>query len=78
MTMTNEALALIAKDEDLMDEFFIRFSEEVLSDDEPSDKKFRRLYEAWRDDPKAVDDILMTLCGWTMDSLAAKALGKLD
>ena len=73
--MASENLKKIAESEDLMDEFFIKFSEEVASDDEPSCKKFRRLYEAWRDDPKTVDDIMMTLCGWTMESLAAKALG---
>lgn len=76
MTMANENLKRIAQDEDLQDEFFIQFSEQVASDDEPSDKKFRRLYEAWRDDPGTVDDILMTLCGWTMESLAEKAIGK--
>lgn len=73
--MASENLKKIAESEDLMDEFFIKFEEEVASDDEPSDKKFRRLYEAWRDDPKTVDDIMMTLCGWTMESIATKALG---
>ena len=73
--MASESLARIANDEDLMDEFFIKFGEEVASDEEPSDKKYRRLYQAWRDDPKTVDDIMMTLCGWTMESLAANALG---
>lgn len=74
--MENENLKRIAQDEDLMDEFFIKFADEVASDDEPSDKKFRRLYQAWRDCPEIVDDVLMTLCGWTMESLAAKAMGK--
>ena len=73
--MAKDILAKIAESEDLTDEFFIRFSEEVASDDEPSDRKYRRLYQAWRDDPKTVDDIMMTLCGWTMESIAAKALG---
>ena len=73
--MESENLKKIAGSEDLMDEFFIKFSEEVASDDEPSDRKYRLLYQAWRDDPKTVDDIMMTLCGWTMESLAAKALG---
>lgn len=74
--MESENLKRIAQDENLMDEFFVVFSDEVSSDDEPSYKKFRRLYEAWRDDPKAVDDIMMTLCGWTMESLAEKAISK--
>jgi len=76
--MESENLKRIAASEDLMDEFFIKFSDELMSDDEPSDKKFRRLYEAWRDDPKTIDDIMMTLCGWTMESLACKALGKME
>ena len=74
--MESENLKRIAKSEDLMDEFFIKFEEEMMSDEESSRKKFRRLYEAWRDNPKDVDDIMMTLCGWTMESLACMTLGE--
>lgn len=72
--MENENLKRIAQDEDLQEDFFITFSDEFAEDDEPSDKKFRRLYQAWRDCPEIVDNVLMTLCGWTMESLAAKTI----
>ena len=65
-------LERIAQDEDLQEDFFITFSDEFAEDDEPARKKFARLYKAWRDCPEIVDDVLMTLCGWTMESLAAK------
>ena len=65
---------MIAKDEDLMVDFFITFSDEFASDDEPARKKFSRLYAAYEKQPGLVDDILMTLCGWTMETLAKKTL----
>ena len=72
--MENLNLKKIAKDEDLMDKFFITFASELASDEEPSRKKFNRLYQAYLDEPGIVDDIMMTLCGWTMASLAEKTL----
>lgn len=62
----------IAQDEDLMEDFFITFSDEFAEDDEPARKKFRRLYDAYKEHPEIVNDILMTLCGWTMETLAKK------
>lgn len=70
--MANELLERIAQDEDLQEDFLITFSDEFASDDEPARKKFRWLYEAYKKDPETVNDILMTLCGWTMESLAEK------
>ena len=72
--MANEKLERIAQDEDLQEDFFITFSDEFASDDEPSHKKFRRLMDAYEKDPQFVDDILMTLCGWKMESLAEKTI----
>ena len=70
--MTDPNLIKIANDEDLMDDFFITLSEEMASDDEPSRKKFRRLMDAYEEYPEIVDDIMMTLCGWTVGTLASK------
>lgn len=72
--MANEKLERIAQDEDLQEDFFITFSDEFASDDEPARKKYKRLYEAYKKDPVFVDDILMTLCGWTMESLAERTI----
>lgn len=70
--MTDPNLIKISADEDLMDDFFITLSDEMASDDEPSRKKFRRLMDAYEQNPEIVDDIMMTLCGWTIESLASK------
>lgn len=70
--MTNEYLERIAQDEGLQEDFIITFSEEFATDDEPARKKFSRLYEAYKEHHDIVNDILMTLCGWTMESLAEK------
>lgn len=70
--LTDPNLIKIANDEDLMDDFFITLGDEMASDDEPSRKKFRRLMDAYEKDPQFVDDIMMTLCGWTIESLASK------
>jgi len=65
-------LERIAQDEDLMEDFFITFSDEFASDDEPARKKFCRLYDAYKEHSEIVNDILMTLCGWKMETLAKK------
>lgn len=70
--MANELLERIAQDEDLQEDFLITFSDEFASDDEPARKKFTHLYRAYKEHPDIVDDILMTLCGWTMETLAEK------
>ena len=70
--MANELLDRIAQDEGLQEDFVLTLADEFASDDEPTRKKFRRLYEAYKEHPDIVNDILMTLCGWTMESLAEK------
>lgn len=70
--MTDPNLIKIANDEDLMDDFFITLGDEMASDEEPSRKKFRRLMDAYEKDPALVNDVMMTLCGWTIESLAEK------
>ena len=70
----NEKLQQIAENEDAMCEFVIQLNEQIATDDEPFDKKFRRLKEAYEQHPDIVDDLLMTLCGWRMETLADNAL----
>lgn len=69
-----ENLSKIAEDEELMGELFITLSDEIASDDEPARKKFARLYALYQDAPDLVNDIMMTLCGWTMETLCKKTL----
>lgn len=72
--MASEKLERIAQDEELQEDFFITFSDEFAEDDEPARKKFTRLYEAYEKDPIAVNEILITLCGWTMEGLAERTI----
>lgn len=78
MTTMKEKLEKIANDEALMEEFIIELDEQIASDDEVPRKKFRRLKEAYEKDPAFVDDILMTLCGWRMETLVDNAIGVCD
>ena len=72
--MSNESIKRIANSEDLQEDFFIKLAEEMYSDEEPAYKKWGRLQSAYEKSPETVNDIPMTLCGWTMESLAEKAL----
>ena len=78
MIIMNENLKRIANSEDLQEDFFITLAGEMASDEEPARKKWRGLQAAYEKNPEMVNDILMTLCGWTMESLAGKALANDD
>lgn len=45
---------------------------EIQNDDEPLDKKARNLLIAYSEHPEVVDEVMMSLCGWTMESLLKK------
>lgn len=76
--MDEKKLNRITSDEDLQDDFFVTLSEEIASDDEPSRKKWNRLKTAYEKNPAIVDDLLMTLCGWTLETLIDETLGDGD
>lgn len=46
--------------------------EEMQSDEEPFDKVARHLLIAYSGHPEVVDDVMISLCGWTMESLMGK------
>lgn len=46
--------------------------EEIRNDDEPLDKVAHNLLIAYSLHPEVVDEVLMSLCGWTMESLMKK------
>lgn len=46
--------------------------DEILNDDEPFDKVSRNLLVAYLQHPDVVDGVMMSLCGWTMESLMKK------
>lgn len=58
------------------------FDTEVQTDDEPFDKRDYRLLRIWRKANKEqraiIDDVLITLCGWSFDTLRKMAREKED
>ena len=71
--MADKNIKKIANSEDLQENFFITLDEEMASYEEPARKKWRELQAEYEKNPETVNNILMTLCGWTMESLAEKA-----
>lgn len=58
------------------------FDREVQTDDESFDKRDRQLLRIWKDSNKEqraiIDDVLITLCGWSFDTLRKMAREKED
>jgi hypothetical protein len=58
------------------------FDTEVQTDDEPFDKRDRRLLWIWRKANKEqqaiIDDVLITLCGWSFNTLRKMARKRED
>jgi len=73
-----DKLERIANDEELQDEFIIQLSEQVATDDEIPRKKFRALKEAYEKNPSLVDEVLMAICGWRMETLVDNAIAVCD
>ncbi len=73
-----EKLKRIAEDEALQEEFVINLLEQVATDDEVPRKKFRALQEAYEKDPALVDEVLMAICGWRMETLVDNAIAVCD
>lgn len=46
--------------------------DEIINDDEPFDKVSRNLLVAYLQHPDVVDEVMTSLCGWTMESLMKK------
>ena len=45
---------------------------EIINDDEPSDKISRNLLDVYLQHPDVVDDVMISICGWSMESLMNK------
>jgi len=60
-------------DEDRLSDIWLRLMEEMESDEECPDRKMKRILLAWQENPELVDDLLITLCGWSLESLLNKA-----
>lgn len=55
------------------EELFIKFQDALNTDDEPMNKKGNRLINTYNgadnNGKKIIDDIFITLCGWSLETL---------
>ena len=63
-----ELIEEILESEFLLEELMLKIIQEINKDDEPLDKKCRQLLLAYMDSPD-IDNVLMSLCGWNLNSL---------
>ena len=73
-SFTLQRLKAISEDENLQDDFIENLNNQIMSDEEVPRRKVAQLMEAYDKDPSLTNDILMALCGWTMDSLIDQTL----
>ena len=59
--------------EDKLSNLWCVFEAELILDTESPDKKMRRILSAWKENKDLVDDLMITLCGWSVESLLNKA-----
>lgn len=70
--INKELINEILQSEGLLYQLAETINEEILNDDEPLDKKARNLLITYSEHPEVVDEVMMSLCGWTMESLMEK------
>lgn len=70
--INKELINEILQSEGLLYQLAETINEEILNDDEPLDKKARDLLITYSEHPEVVDEVMMSLCGWTMESLMEK------
>lgn len=46
--------------------------DEIINDDEPFDKIAHNLLDTYLEHPDVVDEVMVSICGWTMESLMNK------
>lgn len=69
MYATKEQVEEIMKSEVTLEALAERVVDEMNNDDEALDERGRQLLIAYLDNPSAVDDVLIALCGWSVKSL---------
>lgn len=70
--INKELINEILQSEGLLYQLAETINEEILNDDEPLDKKARNLLITYSEHPEVVDEVMVSLCGWTMESLMEK------
>lgn len=71
--MEAQELEKLLNDPAAMADLIETINKEMADDDEPFEKKGRHLLMAYMDSPKIVDDVLISLCGWSMETLLKKS-----
>ena len=70
---TIKKLERIASDEAMSENFVINLVNQIYSDEEKPERKFAQLKTAYEKNPELVNDVMLTLCGWSMDTLCDQA-----
>ena len=70
---TIEKLERIASNEAMAESFVINLVNQIYSDEEKPERKFAQLKTAYEKNPELVNDVMLTLCGWSMDTLCDQA-----
>ena len=70
---TIEKLERIASNEAMAESFVINLVDQIYSDEEKPERKFAQLKTAYEKNPELVNDVMLTLCGWSMDTLCDQA-----
>lgn len=71
---TIEKLERIASDEAMSENFVTNLVSQIYSDEEKPERKFLQLKGAYEKNPELVNDLMLTLCGWSMDTLCDQAI----
>jgi hypothetical protein len=70
---TIEKLERIASDEAMSENFVINLVNQIYSDEEKPERKFAQLKDMYEKNPELVNSLMLTLCGWSMDTLCDQA-----
>ncbi|MDO5447731.1 MAG: hypothetical protein Q4F34_08140 [Prevotellaceae bacterium] len=70
--LNNELINDFLQSDSLLYQLADTIQKEIINDDEPLDKVARNILLTYIEHPDVVDNIMMSLCGWTMESLMKK------
>lgn len=71
---TIKKLERIASDEAMSENFVTNLVDQIYSDEEKPERKFAQLKAAYEKNQELVNDLMLTLCGWSMDTLCDQAI----
>lgn len=75
-TKKKSDLLTVINSEELRETFFKVLFQEIQSDEEPYYKKSYRLLNLFEMEPEITDEFLITVCGWSMETLLKMTIEK--